>query len=181
MWRLTSFRRISSNFNHEINQIRSKYSSAGYWMAFLNSVKNDFESKKHDPMIPKYLFNDIESKPILLIDIPFCNESERVSKQLLKKFRVFTKEKDNFRIVCKSKRVRQLFLLKEKNPYIPFMQNQQGNLLLLGKLHRWNQTKCYHSLEWAWKSEQSFRNSQASLSTPWSCFSMKSSNVSTYE
>ena len=66
-------------------------------MAFLNSVKNDFESKKHDPMIPKYLFNDIESKPILLIDIPFCNESERVSKQLLKKFRVFTKEKDNFK------------------------------------------------------------------------------------
>ena len=105
-------------------------------MAFVNTVINDFESKKHDPMIPKYLFNDIESKPVLLIDIPFCNESERVSKQLLKKFTVFTKEKDNFRIVCKPTRVRQLFLLKEKNPYVPFMQNQQGNLLLLGKLHR---------------------------------------------
>ena len=60
---------------------------------------NDFESKEHDPMIPNYLFNHFESKSIVLIDIPFCNENERVSKQLLKKLKVFTKEKYDFRIV----------------------------------------------------------------------------------
>ena len=65
-----------------------------------------------------YLFNDFESKPIFLIDIPFCNENERVSKQLLKKLKVFTKEKYDFRIVWKTKKVRQLFPLKEKNPYL---------------------------------------------------------------
>ena len=116
--------RVSLNFHHEINQIRSKYSSARHPMAFVNSVINGFESKKYDPMILKYLFNDIEywySKPSFLIGIPFCNENERVSKQLLKKLRVFTKEKDDFRIVCKTKKVRQLFLLKEKSRYIPFM------------------------------------------------------------
>ena len=43
-------------------------------------------------MIPNYLFNDFESKLIILIDIPFCNENKKVSKQLLKKLKVFTKK-----------------------------------------------------------------------------------------
>ena len=86
-------------------------------MRFVNSVINDFESKEHDPMILNYLFNDFESKPIVLIDIWFCNENKIVSKQLLKKLKVFTKEKYDFRIVWKTKKVRQLFPLKEKNPY----------------------------------------------------------------
>ena len=59
-------------------------------MRFVNSVINDFESREYHPMIPNYLFNHLESKPIVLIDIPFCNENERVSKQLLKKLKVFT-------------------------------------------------------------------------------------------
>ena len=37
------------------NQIRCKFSSAGYPMRFGNSVINDFESKEHDPMITNYL------------------------------------------------------------------------------------------------------------------------------
>ena len=86
-------------------------------MRFVNSVINDFESKEHDPMMPNYLFNNFESKPIVLIHIRFCNKNERVSKQLLKKLKVFTKEKYDFRIVWKTKKVRQLFPLKEKNPY----------------------------------------------------------------
>ena len=67
-------------------------------MKFVNSVINDFESKEHD-----FLFNDFESKPIVLIDVPFCKENEEVSKQLLKKLKVFTKEKYDFRIVWKTK------------------------------------------------------------------------------
>ena len=35
-------------------------------------------------MTPNYLFNDFESKPIVLIEVPFCNENEKVSEQLLK-------------------------------------------------------------------------------------------------
>ena len=72
-------------------------------------VINDFERKEHDLMIHNYLFNDTESKSIVLIDIPFCNENERITKQLLKKLKVFTKEKFDFRIVWKTKKVRQLF------------------------------------------------------------------------
>ena len=87
-------------------------------MRFVNSVINGFESEEYDPMIPNYLSNDFESKPIVLMDIPFCNENEKVSKQLLKKLKVFTKEKYDFRIVWKTKKVRQLLPLKDKNPYL---------------------------------------------------------------
>ena len=71
-------------------------------MRFVNTVINNFESKEHDPMIPNYLLNDFESKPIILIDIPFCNENEIVSK-LFKKLKFFSKEKFDFRIVWKTK------------------------------------------------------------------------------
>ena len=60
-------------------------------MRFVNNVKNGFERKEHDPMIPNYLFNDYESNPIALIEVPYCTENEKVSKQLLKKLKVLTK------------------------------------------------------------------------------------------
>ena len=75
-------------------------------MRFVYIVINDFESKEHDPMIPSYLVNDFESKPVVLIDFPFCNENEKVSKLLLKKLKAFTKEKCDFGILCKTKKVR---------------------------------------------------------------------------
>ena len=83
--------RLSSNFCHEKNEIRNKFSSAWNPMRFLNSAINDFESKGHDSMIPSYLFNDFESKRIVLIDAPFCNENEKVPKQLLRKLKDFQK------------------------------------------------------------------------------------------
>ena len=73
-------------------------------MKFINSVINDFESNEHDPMIHNYLFNNFESNLIVLIDIPFCNKNERVSKQLLKTLKIFTKAKYDFRIVWKQRK-----------------------------------------------------------------------------
>ena len=61
-------------------------------------------------MIPNYLNNDFESKPTVLIDVPFCNKNERIFKQLSKKLEVFIKEKYDFRIARKIKKVRQLSL-----------------------------------------------------------------------
>ena len=64
--------RISLNFCYEKNKIRNKFSSAGQPMRFVNSVINTFENKKHEPMIPSYLFNDCESKHFISISVPFC-------------------------------------------------------------------------------------------------------------
>ena len=79
-WRLIPYHGESRQFYHEKSQIRCKFSSVGYSIRFLNSVTNDFENKEPDLMTPSYLFNDFESKRTVLIDIPFCSKSERVSK-----------------------------------------------------------------------------------------------------
>ena len=67
---------------------------------------NDFESKEYDPLILSYLFNYFELKPTVLIEVLFCKENEKVTKQLLKKLNAFNKEKNDFKIyerVCSCK------------------------------------------------------------------------------
>ena len=54
-------------------------------IAFLNSVINNFESKKHDPMILRYLYKNSEFKPTDLIDVPFFNKNEKSIKKIIKK------------------------------------------------------------------------------------------------
>ena len=50
-------------------------------------------------MTPTYLFNELESKPIVLNNVLFCNENGKVSKQILNELKAFTKEKYDFKIV----------------------------------------------------------------------------------
>ena len=59
----------------------------------------------------------IDTKYIVLIDIPWCNENEKVSRHVLNKLNAFTKEKYDFKIVWKINKFRQLVPLKKKNPY----------------------------------------------------------------
>ena len=61
-------------------------------MRFINSAINNFESKENELIIPNFLFNDFESTFIVLIDVRFCNKSEKISNKLLKTLKVFTKE-----------------------------------------------------------------------------------------
>ena len=98
-------------------------------------------------MIHNYLFNEFESKPIVSTDIPFFNENKTLSKQLLTKLKVFNKEKYDFRIVWKTKKVRQLFPLKEKNAHSSckiyegvcfFKENYIGETKQNGVTH-WNE------------------------------------------
>ena len=121
----------------------------------------------------------LNPKPIILIDMPFCNQKEKISRWLLKKLKTFTKEKFDFKIVWKTKKSKQLFPLKEKNPY-PSCKICEG-VCSCKENYRWDERQCNYLLEWALKSKQRFWSSQAPLSTPWSCFSMESSDVSTYE
>ena len=76
---------MENQFKFLLPEKRNIVSSGRYPMRFVNSVINDFESKEHDQMIPSYLFNDF--------DVLFCNENEKVYKQLLKKLKALTKEK----------------------------------------------------------------------------------------
>ena len=59
-------------------------------MRFVKSVINDPDITGHDSIMPKYLCNDLESKPIILINVPFCNKNGKVSNKLLKTLKVFS-------------------------------------------------------------------------------------------
>ena len=82
-------------------------------MRFVNSVIDVFQSEEHDTMIPNYLFNYLESKPIVLKVVLFWNENESI-QTTVKEIEVFHQRKEIF---WKIKKIRLLFTLKKKNPY----------------------------------------------------------------
>ena len=113
--------RISSDFNEEIKLISHKYHRADYPKRFVNSVIKQFQEKPNqhntddfdEYIIPPNFF-DIP-KPFILIELPFCETNEIKSKHFLKKFHRFTKDRFDVAIKWKTKQVKSLFPLKDKN------------------------------------------------------------------
>ena len=110
---------ISSNFENEKSLIKEKYLSAGYPIRFIESVIQQFGEKllnkeeENELIIPEFLFN--EPKKRLLLEIPFCEENEIIVKQFQKKFHRFTHEMFDLIIKWKTKKIKQLFHIKDEN------------------------------------------------------------------
>ena len=114
--------KISSDFNKEVVNTKSKYVQAGFPIRFINSVVNQFQQKQNDVeieeeefIIPPFLFE--EAKPMIWIEIPFCEENEKVSKRFLNKFHDFTQNRFKVLIKWITKKVKNLFKVKDPNPY----------------------------------------------------------------
>ena len=111
-------KRISSNFDEEIPLIKEKFMKADYPLRFINSVVNEFQKGKEcgdeSFIIPTSLFEI--AKPLIFVEIPYYELNEIKSKHFLKKFHKFT---SSFRtvITLKTRNIRSLFLLKDKNGY----------------------------------------------------------------
>ena len=114
-------KRISSNFHQEINEIRTKYSKADYPLRFINSIINKFQDDSNNDdqeesfIIPPYMFE--ESKSFLLLELPYCELNESKSKTFIKKFHYFTNNNFNIAIKWKTRQVKSLFPLKDRNPH----------------------------------------------------------------
>ena len=67
------------------------------------------------PLIPQYFFED--PKPFILVEIPYCIENERLSKYFIKKFKEFLNTDCVVVIKWITKKVRNLFNLKSRNPH----------------------------------------------------------------
>ena len=105
-----------SSFYHEKNQIRNKFLTEGYPMRFLGILMNDFESEELDPMVPGFLFTGFESKPIVLIGVPFCNINE-IRKNWSRNWSLSPKKSmtlELFGVVWKTKKVIQLSFWRRK-------------------------------------------------------------------
>ena len=122
--------RIGQDFNYEKGKIMSKFTRAGFPVRFTNSVFEQFENKlkstdsDSDLIIPKFLFE--EPKKFILIDIPFCESNETLAKRFLNKLNIFTKNQIDFAIKWSTKKVKQLFRLKDTNRY-PACKIYEGN------------------------------------------------------
>ena len=109
--------RISMNFTAEKEIIRDKFNNAGFPVRFIESVIEQFEKKltEDDLIIPEFLFK--EPKKFVLIELPFCEKNEELSKRFLHKLKSFTNDKIEFAIRWGTKKVKQLFSAKDKNPH----------------------------------------------------------------
>ena len=114
---------IASNMKEEIQTIRKKIIKPGYPRPFVNSVINQYNKKRKeqqidnqdDYIIPSYLFE--EEKPFTLTKLPFCEQTEVKSKDFLKKFHKFTNNKFRLGISWKTRKMKTLFKIKDKNLY----------------------------------------------------------------
>ena len=110
--------RIASFPADEIPKIKQKFLNADYPHKFINSVINNFQEKSEesdDYIIPPGFF-DVPKK-VVLVDIPYCPLNEEFSERFMKTFDVFTDNIYGIRIKWITKKVKQLFKLKSRNPH----------------------------------------------------------------
>ena len=92
---------------------------ADYPLHFINSVVNEFQKGKEcgdeSFIIPTSLFEI--AKPLIFVEIPYCEMNEIKSKHFLKKFYKFPNNSFRMVIMWKTRNTRSLFPLKDKNDY----------------------------------------------------------------
>ena len=110
-------KRISSNSEIAIKVIKRKFQNAGYPPKFLSSAIHQFFTPKNNDsfIIPPDLFE--ESKPFILVEIPYCEENENASKHFIKKFEAFTNQRYRIAIKWITRNVKSLFKVKSKNQH----------------------------------------------------------------
>ena len=114
-------KRIGFDFDQEVTNIKMKYRKADFPQRYVNSIIRKFyeeQQKTTDPdsfLIPPGLFNEEEDKGFLLVEIPFCEKKELLSKTFLKKFDAYTNSRFRVSIKWLTKKTKTLFPLKDRN------------------------------------------------------------------
>ena len=70
--------------------------------------------QEQEMLIPNGFFDE---STLLMVDIPFCFQNKKISKNFIHTLNKFTDNKYDVRIKLKTKKVKTLFNLKDKNPY----------------------------------------------------------------
>ena len=120
--------KISSNFENEKKVIKNKFQRAGFPPRFIDSVFHQYTEKyENEVIIPQNFFDEKKEKNVK-IEIPFCEKNEEISSKFLAKFKAFTNDRYNVSIKWNTKKVRNLFKLKSKNPH-PSCKIYQGDCI----------------------------------------------------
>ena len=113
-------KKIGFNFHQEVNSIEKKYQKADYPTRYVDNVITQFENKGKNVnddsvLIPPNFFE--EQKPFILIEIPFCERNEKLSRSFIKKFHFYTAFTYRLSIKWLTKKIKNLFPLKDKNTH----------------------------------------------------------------
>ena len=120
---------------------------ADHPLHFINSVVNQFQKGKEcrdeSFMISNSLFEI--AKPLIFLEIPYCDLNEIKSKHFLKKFHKFTNNSFRMVITQKTRHIRSLLSLKDKNDYKSCVI-YKGNCSCGS--HDIGETKCKAEVRW---------------------------------
>ena len=105
-------KQISSDFDAEVDQIKTKFQNAAYPKHFIASAIKEFNTPEDTDTIPPWLFEDRQT---ILIRLPYCEKNEQEAYKFTDKLSVFTQNKYIFRIIWNTKKIRALFPLKDRN------------------------------------------------------------------
>ena len=117
-------KRILSNFDMEVQFIKSKFTSVVYPLPFIDNVIRIFKEDNivdqnniidddddDEPLLPPYFFE--VNKRFILLMLPFCLNDETKSRHFLKKFHDFTKNNFDIAISWETRKIKTLFHLKD--------------------------------------------------------------------
>ena len=114
---LSRAKRISTNFENEKLLIKDKFIRANFPKPFILSVIKNFEEKQNiQPQATQTNQAEIP-KQKLTFNIPFCEENEKLSKHFLTKFNKFTNNRYTLSLSWKTRKVKTLFTLKDRNQH----------------------------------------------------------------
>ena len=106
-------KRIPSNFDEETSLKKEKFMKANYQLRFINNAANEFQKCKEcgdeSFIIPTGLFE--LAKPFIFVEIPCEHFWRKFRKLTMKSFRMV--------ITWKTRNMRSLFPVKDKNDYKP--------------------------------------------------------------
>ena len=105
-------KQISSDFNAEIDRIKTKFQNAAYPKHFIASAIKEFNTPADTETIPPWLFEDRQT---ILIRLPYCEKNEQEAYKFTDKLSIFTQNRYIFRIIWNTKKIRALFPLKDRN------------------------------------------------------------------
>ena len=117
---------------------------ADYPLPFINRVVNEFQNGEECGdeifIIPTTLFEI--AKSFIFVEISYCELNEIKSKHFLKKFHKFTNNGFRMVITWKTRNIRPLFPLKDKNDY-------KSCVIYKGDWSRCiGETKCNAAVRW---------------------------------
>ena len=109
----------------EVQFIKSKFTSVGYPLLFIDNVIRIFKEDNivdqnnviddDEPLLLPYFFE--VNKRFILLMLPFCQNDETKSKHFLKKFHHFTKNNFDTAISWETRKIQTLFHSKDNKLY----------------------------------------------------------------